>query len=324
MHEQLINNSIGALLAAIEIYNKPNFRYRNEIFSILVINAWELLLKAKILSDNDNDVKSIYVFDSQGNIKTNRNNTPLTVELIGAINELQLHDTLRENLLTLLEVRDNAIHFFNKPQLDYVVFSLGTAAIKNYQKLASEWFGRKLSQHNFYILPIGFMHPFKTFTLAELDMEPEIIQNLLANVALNQEKKSEGGFHFTCEIEIVLKSAKKVSDSTNLTVSVDPSASNAVAIVKTQKLTDKYTLSYDEVFKKIKKDLPYIKQSDFNRFIREKKIKEDDKYSAYNFRYQRHEEEFRKSGKVSVGTPSIYNEEFVRYLANELPSYVKQ
>lgn len=39
------------MLAAIEIYNKPQITYRDECFSILLINAWELLLKA-IISKN--------------------------------------------------------------------------------------------------------------------------------------------------------------------------------------------------------------------------------------------------------------------------------
>jgi len=30
----------AALLAAIEIYNKPTFLYREETFSILALNAW--------------------------------------------------------------------------------------------------------------------------------------------------------------------------------------------------------------------------------------------------------------------------------------------
>jgi hypothetical protein len=34
------------MVAAIEIYNKPRFEYRDEVFAILLLNAWELLLKA--------------------------------------------------------------------------------------------------------------------------------------------------------------------------------------------------------------------------------------------------------------------------------------
>lgn len=43
---KLIGNSKSAMLAAIEIYNKPRIEYRNEIFVQLLINAWELMLKA--------------------------------------------------------------------------------------------------------------------------------------------------------------------------------------------------------------------------------------------------------------------------------------
>jgi len=44
----LRNNSKAAMLAAIEIYNKPQIAYRDECFSILLVNAWELLLKATL------------------------------------------------------------------------------------------------------------------------------------------------------------------------------------------------------------------------------------------------------------------------------------
>lgn len=50
-YTSLRNNSKAAMLAAIEIYNKPQIAYRDECFSILLVNAWELLLKA-VLSKN--------------------------------------------------------------------------------------------------------------------------------------------------------------------------------------------------------------------------------------------------------------------------------
>ena len=49
---ELLDRSIAAMLSAIEIYNKPDFAYREETFAILAINGWELLLKAKWLDDN--------------------------------------------------------------------------------------------------------------------------------------------------------------------------------------------------------------------------------------------------------------------------------
>ena len=60
---ELLDKSIAAMIAAIEIYNKPDFMYRGETFSILAINSWELLLKAKYLKDNYNKMRSLYVME---------------------------------------------------------------------------------------------------------------------------------------------------------------------------------------------------------------------------------------------------------------------
>lgn len=57
---ELLDKSISAMIAAIEVYNKPDFLYRGETFSILAINSWELLLKAKYLKDNHNKMRSLY------------------------------------------------------------------------------------------------------------------------------------------------------------------------------------------------------------------------------------------------------------------------
>lgn len=42
----LKKNSYSAFSAAIEIHNKPNIDYRYETVTILLLNAWELILKA--------------------------------------------------------------------------------------------------------------------------------------------------------------------------------------------------------------------------------------------------------------------------------------
>jgi hypothetical protein len=55
----------AALLAAIEIYNKPDFKYREETFAILMLNAWELLIKAKAVADNANDIRCIWVREAR-------------------------------------------------------------------------------------------------------------------------------------------------------------------------------------------------------------------------------------------------------------------
>lgn len=46
-YRSLLDKSIGSMLSAIEIYNKPAFHNREEVFAILAVNSWELLLKAQ-------------------------------------------------------------------------------------------------------------------------------------------------------------------------------------------------------------------------------------------------------------------------------------
>ncbi len=93
-----MENSIAASLSAIEVYNKPNFPYRNEVFCILIVNAWELLFKAKILSDNKDNLDSIHVFDNKGNQKYNRNNAPMTIEVYGAMELLKVPEAIEKIL----------------------------------------------------------------------------------------------------------------------------------------------------------------------------------------------------------------------------------
>ncbi len=57
---RLLNKSMDAYVLALETINRLSIQYRLEAFCSLICNAWELLLKAKILDDTDNDHDAIY------------------------------------------------------------------------------------------------------------------------------------------------------------------------------------------------------------------------------------------------------------------------
>lgn len=44
--KRLVDNSLAAMLAAVKVYNKPQVTYRDEVTVKLIVNAWELVLKA--------------------------------------------------------------------------------------------------------------------------------------------------------------------------------------------------------------------------------------------------------------------------------------
>jgi hypothetical protein len=315
---RLLENSIAAALSAIEIYNKPDFRYREQVFSILVINAWELLLKAKLVADSGEKLESLYIFKEDGQPKLNRTGQPLTVEILGAVRKLNLDPAIVGNLEGLIGVRDAVVHLYASESLSYLVYTLGAASLQNYQKLVHNSFGRSLLEYNFYILPLAFAYNFTTLAVIECDKEPEAVAALLKSVTAPQETIESADFHLVCEISTELRSAKKfVAGAADVSVVVAPTGSDKI-VYRTQPLTDRYPLSYYEVVAKVRSALPGLKQHKIDGAIKLLKLKGDPTYSAYNFRTKMQQERARKVGSLPKGVTAIYNDDAVRMLIQEL------
>ena len=65
LSSRLAKKSLNATLSALEIYNKPDSKYREESFCILMINAYEILFKAKILLDNEEKINALYIYENK-------------------------------------------------------------------------------------------------------------------------------------------------------------------------------------------------------------------------------------------------------------------
>ena len=50
---QLVTKSNEAFVMALEVFNKPTLKYRVEGFAFFICNAWELMLKARILKTSE-------------------------------------------------------------------------------------------------------------------------------------------------------------------------------------------------------------------------------------------------------------------------------
>ena len=172
--KELLDRAILAMVAAIEIYNKPGFPYRNESFAILAINGWELLLKAKWLDLNGNRKQSLYVYEhretSKGKrskklyIKRTRSKSPLTHELSflakALVNKKTLDSSASQNIEVMLEFRDCATHFFNQNQaFETRLYEIGAACVMNFVNLIHEWYGHEAAEFNFQLMPLSFLDP---------------------------------------------------------------------------------------------------------------------------------------------------------------------
>ena len=130
-YRALCNNSKAAILAAIEIYNKPQIEYRDECFTILLVNAWELLLKA-ILSKHK---QRIYY-------PKKRNEPYRTLSIQDAVLKAKnyfptdiSYEPVAQNINMLVTYRNNAIHFYNQKGFGVVIYGLAQTSIINFRDL---------------------------------------------------------------------------------------------------------------------------------------------------------------------------------------------
>ena len=145
------------MLAAVEIYNKTAFEYREEAFCVLIINAWEVLLKARIVSQNRNRLQIIYIREKGNQYKRSKyTNSPLTITLDRALNQINPPANVRNNIETLYGLRNEITHLGPlHPELKQKILEFGTASVENFISLLKQWFGEPMD--GLYLLPVGFV-----------------------------------------------------------------------------------------------------------------------------------------------------------------------
>lgn len=117
---QLIKRSHDAFTLALEVYNRPTLGNRVEAFTIMMVNAWELMLKAE-LAKRDGTASIFKEGDFSISIRE------AMCKLIDS------SDNVAKNLETLILLRDHAIHLLI-PELQPQLSRLFQATVLNYQK----------------------------------------------------------------------------------------------------------------------------------------------------------------------------------------------
>jgi hypothetical protein len=198
-YRYLCEHSLRTTLSAIEIYNKPDFKEREQIFAILMVTAWETLFKAKILKDHRNHLQTLYVREGK-HYKRNRSGHFLTISIQEAMIRCHVAAVVSENISRLIEIRDAAIHLTAaSASLPYLMFLLGSATLRNYALLIRQWFNMRVNDYNFYILPLGFDYPFHTLSAVDLKKEPEDIARIIKTIseAQTDPEQPDNDFHFS-------------------------------------------------------------------------------------------------------------------------------
>ncbi len=258
--KELLDRAIAATVAAIEIYNKPDFPYRSETFCILAINGWELLLKAKWLKENGNNIRSLYVMETRTNkdgtkskrhtVKLTRSKNPYTLGLDYLSKKLVeqrfLDQKVVANIEALHELRDSSVHFYYQTGTDLalVIQEVGAACLKNFVLAVKEWFAQDLSNSNFYLMPLSFLDmPLQSDVIFLKKREErnfwDYLQQLEASTG-----KSNSDYQITANIGVNFIRSK-AKDAMKVQVTTD---SDATKIYLTEEqILEKYPWDYKQL-----------------------------------------------------------------------------
>jgi len=274
---RLLRAAEAALISSIEIYNKPAFAYREETFAILALNAWELMLKAKLLSLSNNDLRCLSVYFSpktktgipskKQRVKRNRSGNIMTIGIEACIVAIEKNGTavpaaVKTNLEALTEIRDNAVHYINaSPLLAKQVLEIGTASLRNFIEIGKLWLDLDLSSYSLYLMPIGFLPSSVAATAVTVSNDEQNVVNYLASLMNKAHDNTVPDYHVSLNVNISFKRTS-TADAAAVMISNDP---NAVQV----------TVSEEDIRKQYPWDAADLKQKFKNRYI---DFKENPKY----------------------------------------------
>lgn len=220
--DKLLEKSRESFLMAIEVYNKPTIRYRIEGFAMFICNAWELLLKARMLSTLGD--KSIYYKD----------NPERTLSLENCIEKVFTNKKapLRLNLEKIIELRNTSTHFITE-EYEMVYIPLFQACIFNYTEKIQDFFGINMIEY----VPQNFLT--LTVSMRPLDVEEirakypvELADRLIkSNKDIQALSSQENNADFAIRIEhyhYFTKDANKATSS----IRIDNKAETTGVIIK--------------------------------------------------------------------------------------------
>jgi hypothetical protein len=257
------------MISAIEIYNKPDFKYREESFTILAINAWELLLKAYLFHLNEYKKKSIYVMEKKkkknGELSSrlipvlNRSHNPKTLSLLDVINKLkarnQISQVMVENILLLIDFRDDFVHFINYEPIGRAIQELGFATIKNYMHfIKSNKIEIDLTKYNFYLMPLAYIKGDTEIDSIPLSPQSSNYIGLLQRSI--KDKHSNDDYDIAISIKVDIN--KNKSDLNALQFK---NSSNGISVhLSDEEIKSKYPLDYGQVVELCKNRYDNFKQ----------------------------------------------------------------
>ena len=166
-----------ALLAAVEIYNKPTVEYREQTVAFLIVNAWEVLIKARIVQQSGGKIQSIYQYKRNSREYKRSHGDILTIGLRYALSQSNLPEEIRSNIIGIIQIRNKATHIgVLIPELKRTILEFSTASVQNFVKIYTDWFNESIDVP--YLLPLGFVGNARTAVARYPIRQKELLKEL--------------------------------------------------------------------------------------------------------------------------------------------------
>lgn len=261
--------------------------------------------------DSRNSIRAIVAYDSNAKPKRNRSGNLLTIDLQAALNRLfaqgKLDARCRVNIETLIEIRDNAIHFVNNDiSLQKKTMELGTACLQNYLSALREWFNRDMSQFNFYLMPLSFYPQMNVDNHTIIDgSELALFLKHIYELEQTYPSSVESNYNVTLNYEVRIK--KATNPDYTIFVTDKSEEGMAVRIEEEDVFKTKYPMTYKTLIAKLMERYSDFKQG--KKFYDIKRKLENPTIHGERFCRFRYLDSFEKKGsKKPYYSPEIIKE----------------
>jgi len=303
---RLVNKSVEGYILALETINRLSIQYRVETFCYLICNAWELLLKAKILNDAGKNRDAIF----RG--KKMRNQRRESISLRECLERVipNQTDPERRNIECIAELRDESVHLvLSGVPVD--VLGLFQACVINYHRRLNDWFGISLSDR----VHVGMMTIVYDLDPHHGDINSKRLRRELGRDAAdylasycarikNEFDQLQRPVQFSIGIEYRLALTKKATD-TDIVLSQGSSGPAAVQVVEVPKDPSKsHPHRQKEVLQKLTAAVPGLT------------INQHDIQCVNKVHGVRQRSEYFYKGAVK-GSPGQYSQAFVDWLVQQ-------
>ena len=255
----------SALLAAIEIYNKPTVKYREQTVALLMVNAWEILAKARLVQQSGSRIEAVYrrKSDSRHFERDAETQEPLSLSLSEVLNRIDLPQKANANIRGLAQIRNRAAHLgLLTPEAQRMILAYGTASVQNFLKLSDEWFREAPPLPP--LLPIGFLGDVPAATAAT----PSGQRNLLKFLQQLADETASAASDCAVTMHVNIEVNRGFSGGGNIGLTGDPAAPRVR--MSDDEVLARFPATYGDLVSECKKRYRDFKQNrDFHSLMKD-------------------------------------------------------